>query len=73
MGIFREYFYNLFLEVVVENGILLGFMLIIVLLMVCKFYVGFLFNKFVDINYLFLLFFVIMLFISLMVSWIYVD
>ncbi|PAF31563.1 O-antigen ligase family protein [Paenibacillus sp. 7516] len=73
MGTLREYPHNLFLEVVAENGILLGFMLIIVLLMVCKSYVGFLLNKSVDINYSLSLSLVIMSFISLMVSWTYVD
>lgn len=48
-------------------------MLIIVLLMVCKSYFGFLLDKSLDINYSLSLSLVIISFVSLMVSWTYVD
>ncbi|MEK4053299.1 O-antigen ligase family protein [Paenibacillus sp. FSL F4-0087] len=73
IGTLKEYPHNLFLEILAENGLLLGFMLIIVLLMVCKSYFGFLLDKSLDINYSLSLSLVIISFVSLMVSWTYVD
>jgi O-antigen ligase len=73
IGTLKEYPHNLFLEILAENGLLLGFMLIIVLLMVCKSYFGFLLDKSLDVSYALSLSLVIMSFVSLMVSWTYVD